>query len=77
MSLSDAEAKERVNNRRVDPKTGILYDMKTKPPTDAAVTARLVQHPEDTPDAFAARLKGYLYSLCLTMRGDAKWVAAR
>jgi len=59
MDLPDEIAKERVAHRRVDPKTGIFYDTKTKPPKDAAVSVRLVQHPDDEEQAFAAHLKEY------------------
>lgn len=59
LGLSDEVARERVSNRRVDPKTGILYDTKTKPPKESAVAARLVQHPDDTPEALTAQLKEY------------------
>lgn len=59
MDLPDDAARERVAQRKVDPKTGVYYDMRTKPPKDADVAGRLIQHPDDADQAFANYLKEY------------------
>uniref|UniRef100_A0A0G4HF20 Adenylate kinase n=1 Tax=Chromera velia CCMP2878 TaxID=1169474 RepID=A0A0G4HF20_9ALVE len=50
---------ERVVNRRVDPVTGNIYNLKFKPPPNDAVANRLVQRRDDTEEAMSVRISGY------------------
>jgi len=39
---------QRVGKRRVDPETGVVYNIETNPPADEEVAARLVQASNET-----------------------------
>ena len=50
---------ERMQNRRVDPLTKIIYNLKGVLPSDPVVLARLVQREDDKPDTIRKRMDAY------------------
>ena len=46
----------RLSGRRMDPQTRAIYHVEHRMPDDPKVRARLVQRPDDAPDAIARRL---------------------
>ena len=56
LDIPDADATARLVNQRVDPETGILYNLEISPPSDPAVAERLVQRSEDSEEAVAAKI---------------------
>jgi adenylate kinase len=45
---TEEESLKRVGNRRVDPMTGMVYDLELNPPADQAIAARLTQMNADS-----------------------------
>jgi hypothetical protein len=44
------ESIRRLGNRRIDPQTGIQYNLEVNPPSDEATSNRIIQQQEDMPD---------------------------
>ena len=44
---SEEESVRRLSNRRIDPETGILYNLEINPPSDESIAARLIECQED------------------------------
>jgi adenylate kinase len=59
ITLSEAESIRRLSARRMDPKTGKIYNLITNPPPDNIDQATLVQREDDYPDAIKTRLNKY------------------
>jgi adenylate kinase len=59
LNVPDDQLVERVVNRRTDPVSGKIYNMKTKPPETEEIAARLVQRADDTEEAVRTRLGTY------------------
>ena len=56
----DTESLRRLGHRRVDPESGLVYDMDMSPPTDDAVLERLVELAEDKESVVRARMQHYI-----------------
>eukprot|EP00038_Savillea_parva_P001801 m.107509 g.107509 ORF g.107509 m.107509 type:complete len:586 (+) comp10623_c0_seq1:98-1855(+) len=57
LNVPDHVLEERICNRRTDPVTGTIYNLKFKPPpTDDTILSRLVQRKDDTKEALDTRL---------------------
>ena len=54
---------QRVINRRLDPMTGKIYNIKDRPPESEEVAARVVQRPDDTEEVARKRLATYYSNL--------------
>ena len=59
IDLPEATISERVEGRRVDPKTGRTYHLTFDPPTDPDVISRLEQRADDTKERANRRLAAY------------------
>lgn len=44
---SEEESVRRLSNRRIDPETGVLYNLEINPPSDESIAARLIECQED------------------------------
>ena len=51
----EEESIRRLANRRIDPQTGVFYNLEIDPPQDEATASRLVDLPEDREAAIKAR----------------------
>lgn len=51
------ECKRRLSNRRIDPATGMLYNLEIQPPSDEATSNRIIQQQEDMPDVVEKKFK--------------------
>ena len=56
VDVAEERLVERCTNRRIDPETGTVYDIKTNAPDSEEVTARLIQRLDDTEDRVKERL---------------------
>ena len=56
----EPEIMRRLQHRRIDPETGIVYNIDMNPPADQTVLARLLALPEDNEVVVKARLQNYL-----------------
>lgn len=56
----EQESLRRLQHRKIDPETGIIYDLDMSPPTEEDVTARLIPMPEDGESVIKQRLQNYL-----------------
>lgn len=63
LDVPDADIVDRVTGRRLDPETGKIYHVKSKPAKDPAVQARLVQRDDDTEQTARTRLETYKRNL--------------
>ena len=59
LNVPDEVLIDRVTGRRLDPETGEIYHMTTKPPPAGAVADRVTQRADDTPEKLQDRLKSY------------------
>jgi adenylate kinase family enzyme len=59
LDVPDEELTGRCVDRRLDPVSGTIYHLKTKPPENDEVAARLVQRADDTAEKIQTRLKLY------------------
>ncbi|GBG28518.1 Adenylate kinase [Hondaea fermentalgiana] len=59
LKVEDEVVYGRVENRRIDPVSGQIFNMKMSPPEDPAVLARLVMRSDDTRDKMRQRLAMY------------------
>lgn len=58
LTISKKETVRRLSARRLDPKTGIIYNLVTSPrPPKGVNISSLVQRSDDKPDAIASRLR--------------------
>jgi hypothetical protein len=53
--LEEQKILERIANRRLDPVTGAVYNMKLAPPTDEEILSRLEKRRDDDIDYVKAR----------------------
>lgn len=44
---AEEESIRRLSNRRIDPTTGIYYNLEVYPPKDEAIASRLIEQAED------------------------------
>ena len=56
----DSESVRRLSHRRIDPDTGVIYNMDIAPPLDDTITNRLTELPEDKESAIRHRLQAYV-----------------
>ena len=56
----EQESLRRLQHRKIDPDTGVIYDMDMSPPAEEAVSARLIPLPEDNEGVIKQRLQNYL-----------------
>jgi adenylate kinase len=59
LDVPDSELTGRCVDRRIDPVSGKIYHLKTNPPEDDEIAARLVQRADDTAEKIQTRLKLY------------------
>eukprot|EP01043_Picozoa_sp_COSAG02_P021388 COSAG02_NODE_1085_length_14692_cov_4.244775_4_plen_189_part_00 len=59
LNVPDDVLIDRVTGRRLDPVTGEIYHMTTKPPPAGEVADRVTQRADDTPEKLGDRLKSY------------------
>ena len=59
LELPDEEAIKRLSARRIDNKTGEIYNLITNPPPVGVNQQGLLQRPDDQPEAIGQRLKLY------------------
>jgi adenylate kinase len=55
LEQAEEESVRRLANRRMDPNTGIQYNLEVNPPSDEATVNRLIEAPEDKYPAVKAR----------------------
>ena len=55
----EQETMRRLQNRRIDPETGTVYNMEMAPPADELVKARLTELVEDRESTVKERVKHY------------------
>ena len=53
----ESETIRRLKNRRMDPETGVYYNLEVAPPSDDAIVKRLLEMSEDKEETVKARLK--------------------
>ena len=59
LNVPDSVLIDRVTGRRLDPITGEIYHMTSKPPPPGPVAARVTQRADDTPAKLGDRLRSY------------------
>ena len=59
MEQSEEESEKRMAQKRIDPLTGILYNMEVNPPADETTTGRLVEMAEDNIDIIKKLIKSW------------------
>ncbi|GJQ09402.1 hypothetical protein GpartN1_g1193.t1 [Galdieria partita] len=59
LEVSDEELLDRMIFRRIDPITGRIYNLKTRPPKEADVLSRLIQREDDREDVVRRRIALY------------------
>ncbi len=59
LKVPDAVIVDRLSGRRMDTKTGDSYHVALNPPPDSIPADRLIQRPDDRPEAVLERLKTY------------------
>lgn len=59
LQVPDQVLVERVSGRRVDPVTGAIYHLTSRPPETEEIRARLVQRADDTEEVVSERIKIY------------------
>jgi len=57
----ESEIMRRLQHRRVDPESGIEYNVEIKAPEDPAILARLIALPDDAEATIKSRLQAYLH----------------
>ena len=55
--LEDADCKQRLSSRRLDPVTGIMYNLEIDPPSDEHIANRMIELKEDKYDCVKNKLK--------------------
>jgi len=45
--INEEESKRRLNNRRIDPITGVHYNLEVNPPSDEQTSTRMIEFKED------------------------------
>lgn len=59
LQISDEESVRRLSARRIDKKTGEIYNLITEPPPQSVLSANLIQRDDDKPEAIRKRLQWY------------------
>ena len=58
--MPDNETMRRLQHRKIDPESGVIYDMDMDPPTDESVRKRLIELEEDKESVVKARMQHYV-----------------
>jgi adenylate kinase len=53
----EEESIRRLNNRRIDPQTGVYYNLEIQPPKDESVASRLIELYEDKDEVVKKRVQ--------------------
>jgi adenylate kinase len=56
----EQESLRRLTQRKIDPDTGVIYDMEMSPPLDDTIAGRLLPLPEDNEAVIKQRLQHYI-----------------
>jgi adenylate kinase len=59
IEIGDEESVKRLSARRLDPDTGVIYNLITNPPPAGVDQGKLVQRDDDVPEAIIKRLATY------------------
>lgn len=77
LTISEAETIKRLSARRMDPKTGEIYNLITDPPLASLDQSTLIQREDDKPEAIKVRINLYRQRtepLILELKKDTKVV---
>jgi len=56
---SEDESIRRLGNRKMDPNTGIMYNLEVNPPSDEGTSSRLIALPEDEKEVVEKRYNNF------------------